>query len=84
MAHVLQEVYSRLVLEKLRKGSELHRIASEREGHFWMLMPEATRVDDQVAEAVVINKQLVRIGSPVGRVSWRYVDKMEGDSQIAA
>lgn len=72
------------ILEKLRNGSELHRVASEREGHFWVLMPEEIRVDGQVAEAVVINKQLARMGSPVGRVSWRYVDNAAAKSPIAA
>lgn len=65
----------KLILERLRQGASLHRIASERRGYYWLLMPGEEPVADAVAEAVASNPCVVADGAPVGRLSWEFADR---------
>lgn len=69
------------ILARMHQGAELHRIASEREGHYWMLMPGSERVPNAIAEAVVSEPRVVAEGAPVGRVSWTFKDRMVAKAQ---
>lgn len=66
------------LISRMREGAELHRIASEREGHYWMLMPDMERVASEVAEAVVNEACMAMDPAPVGRVSWKYEVRPSG------
>lgn len=62
------------VLQRLREGRVLHRIASERDGHYWMLMPGEQRIPNAIAEFVASKAGVVSEGAPVGRISWKVED----------
>lgn len=66
------------VLARLRDGAVLHRLASEREGVCWFLMPEQVRIPEAVAETVASAQGVVRDGAQVGRVSLKFEVREQG------
>ena len=68
----MQGVTVQSVLDRLATGARLHRVASARHGHYWVLMPGSEPGPSEVAEAASCADSVVAEGWTVGRVSWMY------------